>query len=219
MIEPFALKDCSQITISTGKHAYSLRELNTHLREVEIESIYQHFWGGRLAAQFDEPEFQNDFASWVSRGLHDQALSEQLGILNPTDYPDLEDLRTEIIDIVETRLAQQDFLSWMQVDHPFSFVRAQIVVFDTHRRLHDVHELAAAIPTISVGSIFYHFIDARRRDPIGKDDFRAWLDNFENEHDGLSEELAAVEPYFGSLTDLRAQLTDVFHKYLGNTSC
>ncbi|MBU0519893.1 hypothetical protein KJ564_13260 [bacterium] len=216
MAEPFAVKDCSQITLATGRHAHTLREFNAHLREVEIESIYQHFWGGRLAAQFDEPEFQNDFASWVSRGLHDQELSEQLGILDPTFFPDLEDLRSEIVDIVEARLAQRDHLSWVQVDRPFSFTRGQIVVLNTHRRIHTVKELGEALPYLSVGSIFYHFIDARRRPPMRVDDFRSWLENFGTEHQTLSDRLAAVEPYFGSLADLRARLTAVVQDYLEN---
>lgn len=214
MAEPFAIKDCSLITIATGRHAYSLREFNAHLREVAIESIYQHFWGGRLATQFDEPEFQNDFASWVARSLHDQELSEQLGILDPTAFSSLEELRSEAIDIVEARLAQRDFLSWVQVDRPFSFIRGQIVVFDTRRRIQTVAELDELLPHLSVGSIFYHFIDARRRAPIGEDDFRAWLSDFGEEHSPLIERLAAIEPYFGSLADLRQTLSTALHEYL-----
>ena len=35
-----------------------------------------------------------------------------------------------------------------------------------------------AVPNMSVGSIFYHFIDARRRSPEMMDDFRTWLRSY-----------------------------------------
>ncbi|MFH1011637.1 MAG: DUF5752 family protein [bacterium] len=212
--KPFAVKDCSMVAISAGRHARSLRELSMHLQAVELDSIYQHFWGGRLRPQFDEPEFQNDFASWVRHALHDHVLSEQLGVLDPTDYRHLEDLRAELVDIIEQRLAKNDYLSWAQAEQPFTFVKAQIVVFDTHRRIKDVEELCSVFPYLSLGSVFYHFIEARRREPMGIDDFRAWLARFNSQHQQLMEWLAAVDPYFGSLSDLRHRISEVLQRYL-----
>jgi hypothetical protein len=210
---PFVVKNCTFIPLSTGRHARNLPELSRHLREVEIGSIYQHFWGGRLRPQFDEPEYQNDFAGWVRRSLHDQALSERLGILDPTGYATLELLREEMVDIIEERLAQNDYLNWLQADGVFSFLRAQIVVFDTHLKLPDLKAIRNAIPTMPTGAIYYHFIDARRRPPYGSDDFSAWLSTFGDRFEPLRARLARVEPYFASLTELRDRLTTVFHDY------
>jgi len=49
-------------------------------------SIYHHFWGRLLQSQFDEPEYNNDFAAWVYHGLHEKALAEHLSVIDPTDY-------------------------------------------------------------------------------------------------------------------------------------
>ena len=70
-----------------------------------------------------------------------------------------------------------------------------------------------AVPRMSVGSIFYHFIDARRRRPEMMDDFRTWLKSCGADCDDLFSQLAAVDPYFGSLVELRAQLTNVFANF------
>jgi hypothetical protein len=212
--KPFAVKDCAMIAMSAGRHARSLRELSMHLQAVELDSIYQHFWGGRMRPQFDEPEFQNDFASWIRHELHDHVLSEQLGVLDPTDYTNLEDLRAELVETIEQRLAKNDYLNWAQAEQPFTFVKAQIVVFDTHRRIRDVEELGHVFPHLSLGSVFYHFIEARRREPMGIDDFRAWLALFNGQHQQLIERLAAVDPYFGSLSDLRDRISEATNKYL-----
>jgi hypothetical protein len=68
---------------------------------------------------------------------------------------------------------------------------------------------------LSVSSVFYHFIDARRRDPIRMDDFRAWLSGLGSQYDDLCEMLAAVDPFFQSLSELRLQLALIFQSYFG----
>ncbi len=62
--QPFVLKDCALIAIGTGRKAHTLTELRDQIRDVTIESIYHHFWGGLLGARFEEREFNNDFAVW-----------------------------------------------------------------------------------------------------------------------------------------------------------
>ena len=103
----------------------------------------------------------------------------------------------------------------MHAAQQFHFVRAQTVSLDTGRRLTQPAELATIVPQLSLGSVFYHFIDARRREPQGVDDFRAWLEQFGDAHEGLRARLAEVDPYFINLADLRTRLTHVFHDYFG----
>ena len=93
----------------------------------------------------------------------------------------------------------------------FHFVRSQMVVFDTRGTIAEPEELVEAVPNMSVGSIFYHFIDARRRSPEMMDDFSTWLRA--GGEDDLCAQVAAVDPYFGSLVELRTQLADLFAKY------
>ncbi len=217
MPAPFALKDCSLIAIATGRHAYSLRELSAHLREVETDCIYQHFWGGRMRPQFDEPEFQNDFSAWVRRNLNDEELSEQFGVLNPLAFDSLESLRVEMMDLIETRLARRDAMNWIQAEFPFSFVRAQIVVFDTGIRFTSVEQLAARIPDMTVGSIYYHFIEGLPRKPVGFDDFRAWISQWGQPYDSLVSAIQTIDPYFSSLAVLRMQLSRVFSQFFPRT--
>jgi hypothetical protein len=71
---------------------------------------------------------------------------------------------------------------------------------------------------MSVGSLFYHFIDARRRSPEMMDDFRSWLKSCGADCGDLILQLTAVDPYFGSLVELRAQLTNLFADYFGRVS-
>jgi len=210
---PFAIKDCALIAIATGKRALILKELRDVLLEIDLGSIYYHMWGGLLEPRFEEREFNNDFAAWARHGLHDGVLAERLALIDPTTVGDLEELRQELVEIIEERLDESEYLPWARATQPFEFVRSQIVVFDTHQRAQRVEELARMIPQLSPSAIFYHFIDARRRLPERCNDFDLWLASFDGEYEDLRLRLAAIDPYFRSLTELRQEIAAIFGAY------
>ena len=210
--EHFEIKDCALIAIATGERAQTLRELRDRLEDIDPGCIYYHFWGGLLRPRFADPEFNNDFAAWARHGLHDGRTAERLAVVDPTECEDIEELRREIIEVIEDRLYEDDYVPWCKHDSEFSFITSQIVVFDTGSRLENPADLAEALPHFSTSSVFYHFIDARRRTDYHLDDFSAWLYGVGG-YDDLCERIAAVDPYFSSLTELRGELAEIFSKY------
>jgi len=115
-------------------------------------------------------------------------------------------------------LDETEVVLFTRADQQFHFVRGVTVVFDTARRLAHPSELQIALPEMSVGSVFYHFIDARRRDPLSMDDFRAWLTGLGPEYEAVCDDLAEVDPYFESLYVLRDRLAAVFAHHFGDVS-
>lgn len=207
---PFIVNDCALLAIATGKRAQNLKELRDHLLTIHPGSIYFHFWGSLLHPRFEEPEYNNDFAAWARHALHDKALAERLSVVDPNSYGTLDELRQELIEIIEQRLDEREVLAWAQPDQQFEFIRAITVVFRTDLQFFTPEKLAARIRQMSVSSVFYHFIDAKRRNENRLDDFRNWLDSFEGRYQSLSQNLAQVDPYFTSLTDLREKLANIF---------
>jgi len=199
--------------IATGRRAQTLRELRNVIRDVHPGSIYHRFWGTLLRTQPDR-EYNNDFAAWCYRSLHDGPAAERLAVIDPAMYSDLEELRQEIIEVIDERLDETELMLFTQGDQQFYFARSIIVVFDTHRVAADPRELLAALPQMSVGSIFYHFIDARRQEPIGKDDFQMWLTGFGDKFAPLVDAIATIDPYFESLFVIRDRLTQVFKEFV-----
>lgn len=210
---PFRIKDCALAVLATGRKARLLQEFRTVLSEIEPSSLYHHFWGGLLQPRFDEREYNNDFAAWVHHGIHDAVLAERLAALDPTRFADLESLRRDILELIDNRLDESEQLFWIRATRQFEFMRSQIVVFDTTRRLQRPEQLASVVPLMSTSSIFYHFVDARRRTRDTHDDFSDWLAAWGSEYDGLREQLIAVDPYFGSLSELRSELAQLFAAY------
>jgi hypothetical protein len=211
----FAIKDCVLAIVSTGRRAQTLGELRNVLRDVHPGCIYHHFWGTLLRPQFSDREYNNDFATWCHHSLHDNRAAERLAVIDPAGYSDLESLRQELIEVIDERLDETELMLFARADQQFHFARSVIVVFDTHRRLSHPAELVRALPELSVGSVFYHFIDARRREPIGVDDFLAWLMGLGPEYQELCNSLAEVDPYFESLFVLRDRLAKLFAEHFG----
>lgn len=206
----FAVVDCALAIVATGRRAQTLRELRDILRDVHPGSIYQHFWGALLRPQFASREYNNDFATWCHFSLHDNRVAERLAVIDPADFSDMEDLRQDLLDVIEARLDETELMLFAEADQQFHFVRSILVEFDTDKRVTDPRELVEVLPRLSVGSIFYHFIDARRRNPISVDDFRAWLTGLGDQYRELCDSIAEIDPYFDSLYVLRDRLTRAF---------
>jgi len=213
----FKLKDCVIVMLSTGYRAQNLREFRNGLTEVHPDSIYHHFWGRFLQPSFDEPEYNNDFASWVVHGLNEKALAERLSTIDPAHYPDVESLRSKVIETVEERLDESEYVTWSGADQQFHFLRSKLIILDIGLEVHTPEELGKAIKDISLGSIYFHFIDARRRTESHKDDYTEWLAGLGKKYKPLINSIQAIDPYFSSLKMIRRSLVKVFEDFgLGN---
>lgn len=214
MPEPFNIIDCSLIPIATGEKAFNLRELRDRLIKLtDKEIMYYHFWDVLLRPHYVDPEYQNDFAAWAYHELHDKRLAERLSIINPTNYVLMSDLRMKVIETIEDRMDEEDFTQIIDVVHPFFFLRSQIIVMNTYSCISRPEDLAEMIAGFSQNSIFYHFIDARRRTLSGDNDFTLWLLAWGEQYRDLAERISRIDPYFTSLAELQEQLTSVVRQY------
>lgn len=211
--QSFKIFDCALIAIATGEKAQNLRELRDQLVNIHPGCLYYHFWGGLLHPHFDDPEFQNDFAVWASHNLHDLKISEQLSIIDPKVFADIEDLRREVIEIIEERLSESEHVPWAKTGQEFHFIRSQIVIFDTGVSYKVPDDLLEIIPNMSLGSVFFHFIDSRRRTPDKRNDFSEWLAGYGEKYKSLIKELDKIDPYFTTLSELRLEINSAFQNY------
>jgi uncharacterized protein DUF5752 len=204
--ENFYVKNCSLASIATGERANSLLELRDKLAVVDEGCIYNHFWGGKMALQFVHTQYHNDFASWVFHRLHDLILAEKLSIIDPTEFPNLEALRQEVLETIERRLDDYEIVLWTKKEDRFHFIKSSIFVLETSLIITRPEELPKMMAALPPSSIYYHFIDARARTEEKIDDFSVWLKMFGSKYNELIENIQTIDPYFLSLTQLRDEL-------------
>lgn len=203
----FEVKDCTLITRMAGvDSAMTLRELRERVTVCPVECLFHHFCETVLRPTFDDPEFRNDFAVWAARNLRDRVLAERLGILNPYAFNNFEALREAVIDTIDDRMSELSTIPTVKRGEEFQFMQAATVVFTLDWQIEGPNQLPAAIPRMTNNSIYYHFIEARRRTEGGIDDFTAWLQDCQNGHDEMIQALSEIDFYYMTLTELKDSL-------------
>jgi hypothetical protein len=204
---PFEVKDCALISRMAGLDtAINLRELRERVKVSPLECLFHHFCETAIRPTFDDPEFHNDFAIWAARELEDIVLAERLGIINPYHFDNLEHLRQLVMDIFDERLAELPEIPRVKKGKDFRFMRAVTVVFDTNVKIEKPDELIDAIKKMNLSSLYYHYVEARRRTKERTDDFTIWLKGFGTGCETVIGALSKVDFYFMSLSELKQQL-------------
>lgn len=208
----FIIQDCALLTKTSGvSAAINLRELRERVASCSQNVLYHHFCETPLVPAFDNPDSRNDFAVWAMLQLGDRILAERLGIINPYIYLDLEQLREQVLEILDERLSEVTFIPSCAQGGEFFFTESVTVVFDTGMRITAPEELPEAIGKMTSSSIYFHFLEARRRDPIGQDDFSAWLAGFPGQ-EAWDAALRGVDFAFYTMSELRGALVRLLTK-------
>lgn len=210
---PFKVRDCAFTPIATGYMAHSLIDLYELLKIIPVESIYYHFWRQIIDTSLAEGSFYNDFSHWAHYDLHDDFLAERLTWINPVEFADFEKLRSDMLQIIESRMGEKEDKSNSLEVNPFYFVKSNIIIFNTEYQIDTPKGLVKALPNLSKSSIFYHFIDARRRQPLNQDDLTVWLQGYEGQFMPLIQRLKEIDPYFISLFSLQKKLCASVNEY------
>lgn len=206
-MKPFEVKDCALLMRMSGlPPAMNLRELRDRIATCDGNVMYHHFCETTLRPTFDDPDYRNDFAVWSKQYLGDRVLAERLGILDPYSFPGMEELRAVVLEIIDDRLGELTMIPWVRLGDEFLFKQSTTVVFDTGERIQDPKDLHDAIRRMTNGSVYYHFLEALRRPPVGKDDFSAWLMDAGEEFEPYLRILGAIDIQFHSLAHLREDL-------------
>ena len=204
---PFEVMDCALLVRMSGlPPAINLRELRERIAACGENVLFHHFCEPLLRPAFDNPDYRNDFAVWIKLYLSDRVLAERLGILDPFSMGSFEELRAVALDILDERRSEVIAIPSAAPGDEFFFLEATTVVFDTRERIASPRELCAAIGRMTNGSIYYHFLEARRRTPAGNDDFTAWLREEEKRNGKYIRALEAIDFYFHSLRHLKEEL-------------
>ena len=124
-------------------------------------------------------------------------------------FTDTEDLRRKLIEVVELSLEENKSSINTKEGEQFQFIRSEIVVFDTEHTISKPEELMELLPNLSLGSIYFHFIDSKKR----SDDISSWLSLFGDEDKGLTQQISKLDPYFFTLSELRIKVSQIFKGY------
>jgi hypothetical protein len=208
-MDKFIVRNCTLLARMSGiKEAANLRELRERVAACGENVLYHHFCETLLRPSFDNPDYHNDFAVWAKLNLDDRVLAERLGILDPYSLGSLEMLRGAMLDILDERLNELPMNPAVNKGDEFFFLEATTVIFETGEIIEEPSQLPEKISNMTTGSIFYHFIEARRRTADCLDDFSAWLSLFGDKGAWYASQLRSIDFSFLTLAEMRKTIVE-----------
>jgi hypothetical protein len=193
---------------STGLRVTNLGQLLSGLREVPGASIFHHTHHRFLEHHFRKPIVYNDFAIWTGEVLQERELAEKLSGLDLRAFTTIRQLREALIAQLETvpRLNHR----WRRDAPPgdeFYFCRSRSFVISTRVEAVDAADFFRKIPTVSVNSLYFHFLEARLRLGRCTNDFSQWLSTLGET--ALAEAINALDPYVVTLDELKEEIAGI----------
>jgi hypothetical protein len=200
MTAAFEFKQSMMLLKSTGKKARTLRELRELIATVSDGSIfhhtYQYFLKGHIL------EYTNDFSQWAGESIEERSLAEQLSNVDPYDYHDIDQLRIELLRIIDIYRERFPEPREALPRDEFFFNEAVTLVFPAGLRARNLAEFLMAVKHVDASSLYYHFYDSRIRQGGEKNDFSQWFAQ-ELGKNGLAAKIHSIDPFMHSLEGIR----------------
>lgn len=212
----FQFSSSASLEKLTGHKAHNLEELLKLIKSCPDSSIFYHtFSAFRVLREVHVP-YANGFSMWISRDLNDEALAEKLATIDLTEYNTIETLKERIVETIEAYRDQNPAVFQKTADKPFYLLDVIRIVYLTDKFAYDLKSFRQLLDTISVDSLYFHFIESRLYTQLQSDDFSTWIEQSLNLKE-LSQKIRNIDINVYTLEELRERIVQMIDKYLNNT--
>jgi hypothetical protein len=211
--KPFHFNTSSQLLHIGLVRAATLFDLLQALHICLENSIFQHTFRTLHEHRYIREGISNDFAHWALSACNETGLAERLASVDVREFASMQAVREKIIEIVESHIEQKPDIADRNVNEPFYFCAADVVVQPTPFVADNLTEFVDGLSHVSVHSIHHHFIEARLRLRLASNDFSLWL----QEDAGVPEmarHVNRIDIHTATLEDVRRQIIRIVERAL-----
>ena len=209
----FRFYECFALTTLTGRRAANIVEFVEILKSASPEAIFHHMHQYFLKPHAVLPEFPNDFAVWVSESLSEPLLAEALANINPFEFSNIEDLRAEILRIIDNYIRSYPSPRPVLPGREFMFNEGITIVIPTEIEAVQIHDFVQKLKTVDYSSIYFHFYESRLRLGRPTDDFSEFLAT-SLDRPGVAARIKSLDPYMYSTEVLRDKIVKLVEEAL-----
>jgi len=173
---PFQFQTASYLTRIENQNAHNVGELRDGLAQSSDGSIFHHTFQSLGQHHFLTEGFSNDFAQWALAALNRPRLAEQLAGIDIRSYLALNDLRSDLLRIVDEFCRTHPDDVNRTAFEPFYFCASIEVTVPLELEAWSLDEFRARLENISHASFLFHFVVSRLRLRLQTNDFSLWLD-------------------------------------------
>ena len=174
---PFYFNSAEHLLRIEQQRAASLAELLEGVKDCSEDSIFQHTFRTLQEHHFIQEGYSNDFAHWAFFACSENELAERLASVDVREFVSVKTLRARVIEILEDFLTNHPRVGERTAMEPFYFCSSTSVVLPTPLVARNLQEFVDALESISIHSLYYHFIEARLRLKLTSNDFSVWLEH------------------------------------------
>lgn len=201
---PFAFVGCIELREILGHRARDERELMERLEQVPLDSVYYHTHSVFLRHPQMTRAYPNDFANWVASQIRDQVLAERLAVVDPFQFPSLEELREDLISIIEDHISTLHPVPRVVFGEPFFFVQSHLIKVSTGLEARTLQEFRRCAAEVDASAVYFHALDAKVRRGVPGGHFAHWIGR-ELGLTRLAGKIAQINPYLGGLEQIRSE--------------
>jgi len=159
-------------------------------------------------------EYTNEFAHWAGESLQERSLAEHLSNIDAYAFERVDDLRAELIRVIDAYLAEFPAPREALAGEEFFFSEGVLIVFGTGVRARNLAEFLMAVRYVDPASIYYHFFEAREHLPKGGNDFSRWLADLGKPD--LAARIGAIDPMMHDLESIRRHIIEAVEAEVRN---
>lgn len=212
-MKEFDFIECLEIKELLGRKADNELHLMEMIEEAPADSIYYHTHSYFLRHFYLSGQYPNDFANWTVLQVRDRVLGEKLGSITPAPGKGIEEIRSEIIDIMDAHLSSLRTVPAVIQGEPFYFMKSRIIKVPTGKKAGSLDEFIKVLSSIHASAIYFHMFEARIRIKKGKSDFSIWLEEVLG-LGGLADKIEKIDCYMYSLEQIRRKIVELCQKEL-----
>lgn len=209
----FQFSSSASLEKLTGQRAYDLVTLLDLIKNCSESSIFYHTFSAFLKMKEVGAPYSSDFALWVSRTLNEKALAERLMAIDFSEHSTLRSLRLRIIEIIETYRSQKPRAFKKTADDPFFLYDLVRVVYLTDKFAYNLESFRQILETISIYSIYFHFIESRIQSQQRTDDFSHWIEESLDILE-LARRIREIDISVYTLEGLRSRILQLIDEYM-----
>jgi hypothetical protein len=197
----------------TGRKAHNLDELLELVKTCSSSSIFFHTFSAFRKLREAQTPYTNDFAVWIMRHLSEEALAEKLLAIDLAEYNTIESLRSRIVELLESTRRENPSLYEREATAPFYLYSLVRFVYLTDKFAYNLSSFRQLLDSISIDSIYYHFIESRLETQLETDDFSNWMQ--ENpDYKELADRIRKIDMNIHTLVELRVRIGEIIDEYL-----
>lgn len=198
----------------TGRRAHNLEELLHLIKTCPDSSIFYHTFSTFRKMREVQVPFNNDFAIWISQNLADEALPEKLTAIELAEHNTIKSLRDRIVIIIENHKKENPQVFDRTAAKPFYLCDVVRIVYLTDKFAYNLKSFRESLESVSVDSIYFHFIESRLHTQLQTDDFSRWIEESLDMPE-LAAKIRNIDIHIYTLDGLRRKLVTLIDGYIG----